>query len=149
MHTFLLALHNIFRWLVLILGVVALGRSLWGWVGKKPWEKADRILGMAFTSVFDIQILLGLLLYFFSSNVGLHAFLTEPVGEVFGDQTTLLFAFEHPLIMIVAVILAHLGNVLPKKAKDDQTRHKQAFIFFGLAILLVIAAIPWSRPLFP
>ena len=149
MHTFLLALHNIFRWLVLLLGVVTLGRGLWGWLGKKPWEKADRILGMAFTSLFDIQILLGFVLYFFSSNVGLQAFLTQSVGDVFGNQTTLLFAFEHPLIMIVAVVLAHLGNVLPKKAADDQTRHKQAFIFFGLAILLAIAAIPWSRPLLP
>jgi hypothetical protein len=149
MHDILLALHNILRWVVVILGIIVLGRALWGWFGKKAWEKTDRMLGIAFTSAFDIQILLGLLLYFFSSSVGLHAFLTQPIGEVLGNQTSLLFAVEHPVIMILAVVFAHLGSILPKRAKDDPTRYKQAAICFGLALLLTLAAMPWARPLFP
>jgi len=148
-HEILLALHNVVRWLVVVLGIVILVRALWGWLGKKTWEKTDRMLGVAFTSAFDMQILLGLLLYFFSSSYGLNAFLTQPVGQVLGNETTRLFAIEHPLIMVLAVVFAHLGSMLPKKAKDDPTRHKQAAICFGLAILLTLAAIPWWRPLFP
>jgi hypothetical protein len=106
-------------------------------------------LGIAFTSAYDTEILLGLLLYFFSSSYGLNAFLTRTMGEVLGNETTRLFAVEHPVIMILAVVFAHLGNILPKKAKDDPTRHKQAAICFGLAILLTLAAMPWARPLFP
>ncbi len=149
MHEILLALHNVVRWLVVVLGIVVLVRALWGWLGKKTWEKTDRMLGVAFTSAFDMQILLGFLLYFFSSSYGLNAFLTQPVGQVLGNETTRLFAIEHPLIMVLAVVFAHLGSLLPKKAKDDQTRHKQAAICFGLAILLTLAAMPWARPLFP
>jgi hypothetical protein len=149
MHDILLALHNILRWVVMILGIVVLVRALWGWLGKKAWEKTDRMLGVAFTSAFDIQILLGLLLYFFFSSYGLNVFLNQPIGEVLGNQTSLLFAVEHPVIMILAVVFAHLGSMLPKKAKDDPTRHKQAAICFGLAILLTLAAMPWARPLFP
>jgi hypothetical protein len=149
MHEILLALHNVVRWVVVILGIVVLVRSLWGWFGKKAWEKMDRMLGVAFTSVFDVQILLGILLYFFFSSYGLNAFLTQPVGQVLGNETTRLFAVEHPVIMVLAVVFAHLGSLLPKKAKDDQTRHKQAAICFGLAILLTLAAMPWARPLFP
>jgi hypothetical protein len=134
---------------VVVLGIVVLGRGLWGWIGKKAWEKTDRMLGIAFTSAYDMQILLGILLYFFSSSYGLNAFLTQTVGEVLGNETTRLFAVEHPMIMILAVVFAHLGNILPKKAKDDPTRHKQAAICFGLAILLTLAAMPWARPLFP
>ena len=145
----LLALHIILRWVVVVLGIVVLGWGLWGWVGKKAWEKKDRMLGIAFTSAYDMQILLGILLYFFSSSYGLNAFLAQTVGEVLGNETTRLFAVEHPVIMLLAVVFAHLGNILPKKAKDDPTRHKQAAICFGLAILLTLAAMPWARPLFP
>ncbi len=149
MHDILLALHNILRWVVVVLGIIVLGRALRGWIGQRAWEKTDRVLGVAFTSAYDIQILLGILLYFFSSSYGLSAFLNLPMGEVMGNSAYRLYAVEHPLIMILAVVFAHLGNMLPKKAKDDRTRHKQAALFFGLAILLTLAAMPWARPLFP
>jgi len=149
MHEILLALHNVLRWVVVILGIIVLVRSLWGWFGKKAWEKTDRMVGIAFTSAYDAQILLGIVLYFFSSSYGLNAFLNLPISEVMSNETYRLFAVEHPVIMILAVVFAHLGNILPKKAKDDPTRHKQAAICFGLAILLTLAAMPWDRPLLP
>jgi hypothetical protein len=149
MHDILLALHNLLRWAVVILGIAVLARALWGWFGKKAWVKTDRRLGIAFTSSYDVQLLLGILLYFLTSSYGLRAFLNLPFGEVMGNESYRLFAIEHPLIMILAVVFAHLGSMLPKKAKDDPAKHKQAAIFFGLAILLTLAAMPWERPLFP
>jgi len=41
MHDILLALHNIIRWVVVILGVVVLLRALRGLLAKKAWEKAE------------------------------------------------------------------------------------------------------------
>jgi hypothetical protein len=35
MYAFILALHNIIRWIVLILGLLATGRAISGWSGKK------------------------------------------------------------------------------------------------------------------
>ena len=64
MYKVILALHNIIRWLVLIFGLLAFGRGLLGWFGKKEWAGSERKFGLFFTSSVDIQLLLGFLLYF-------------------------------------------------------------------------------------
>ena len=57
-------LHNLTRWLVVAAAVYALARAVWGWLGKRKWEKGDHTAGILFTSMMDLQLLLGLLLYF-------------------------------------------------------------------------------------
>jgi len=47
------------------------------------------------------------------------------------------------------VIFAHLGSALPKKVEDSQSKYKRAALWFGLALLLILAGIPWGRPLLP
>lgn len=37
-----LALHNVFRWLILILGILAIVRAYLGWSGKREWTERDR-----------------------------------------------------------------------------------------------------------
>ncbi len=64
MFGFILAVHNILRWIVLILLVVALVRAFWGWFGKREWTSTDRKVGMFYSVSLDIQLLLGLILYF-------------------------------------------------------------------------------------
>jgi uncharacterized membrane protein YecN with MAPEG domain len=149
MNNFLIALHNVLRWVVFIIGVVVLIRALRGWLGSKPFARQDRLLGMMFTSAFDLQILLGLILYFLTSSYGLNAFLNQPAGEVMGNAVFRLFAVEHPLIMFAAAAFAHLGSALAKKARNDRDRHGRAAVFFAFALLLLLAGNPWSRSLFP
>ena len=149
MHDILLALHNIIRWVVFIFGVVVLVRALRGWWTKKAWVNTDHLLGMMFTSAFDMQILLGLVLYFFSSSYGLSAFLNQPVTEVLSSAAYRLYAVVHPLLMFLAAVFAHLGSMLSKKAKMDADKHARAAIFFALALLFLLLGIPWGRPLLP
>ena len=42
MYTFVLATHNIVRWLVLIVGVIAVVMAFVGWFGKKSWGSGPR-----------------------------------------------------------------------------------------------------------
>jgi len=51
--------------------------------------------------------------------------------------------------MLAAVILAHVGSALSRRATDDAARHKRAAIFYTLSLAAVLLAVPWSRPLFP
>jgi hypothetical protein len=53
------------------------------------------------------------------------------------------------LMMIVALVLAHIGRSRAKKADTDVSKHKNAAIFYTIAILLILAAIPWNRALLP
>jgi hypothetical protein len=135
------------RWIVVILAVFAIIRSYLGWLGKKAWAKPDRLAGMMFSMGIDIQLLLGLLLYFILSPITTGAF--KDLGAAMQISELRFFTFEHTFFMILAVILAHMGSALSKKASTDQNKHKQAAIFFSLTILMILIGNPWSRPLLP
>ena len=56
--------HSGFRYVVFLVGVLALGYALFGLVSRRPLDKTMRILGAAFAGCFHVQILLGLSLLF-------------------------------------------------------------------------------------
>ena len=149
MYDFTVAIHNIVRWVVLILGIIVVARSILGWLGKKEWTATDRKFGVFFTSAIDIQLLLGILLYFVFSNWALKAIMELGMAEVMKQSEYRFFAIEHAFYMILAVVFAHLGSALPKKVDDSQMKFKRAALWFGLALLLLLAGIPWGRPLLP
>jgi hypothetical protein len=142
-----LSLHNLLRWVVLILGIVAAVRGWIGWLGKKEWTERDRKLGSFFGIAFDTQLLLGLLLYFVLGSPWTAAILKGDFSTAMQVTEMRFFSVEHSLMMILALVFAHLGSVLAKKAKESTAKYRTAAIWFTLALLFVLAAIPWVRPL--
>lgn len=140
MHPLVLTLHSIVRWAVVIFGVLAVIRAFMGWIGGRQWQSLDDRLGLGFTVALDINLLLGLLLYFISpitrSAMG-------DFGAAMGDRGLRFFAVEHVVLMLAAIVLAHIGRARSKKATDDRSKFKRAAIFFALALLAVLLAIPW------
>jgi hypothetical protein len=147
MYSLFLALHNIVRWVVLILLIIAVVRAFIGWFGKREWSQTDRKLGLFTTIGIDIQLLLGLLLYFFLSPITRSAF--QDFGAAMGVGDLRFYALEHALYMVLAVVFAHLGSVLPKKASASDSKFKRAALCFSLALVLILIGIPWGRPLLP
>lgn len=147
MYSFVLAVHNIVRWLVLIFGVFAILRAYIGWFGKKEWTDLDDKLGFGFTVSLDVQFLLGLLLYLFLSPITTSAFAN--FSAAMSDSATRYFLIEHSLMMLVAVILAHIGRSRAKKQEEDIRKYRTSAIYYTIAILFILAAIPWFRPLLP
>ena len=62
MPAILLQTHNILRWAILILGVIALVKAAQGLSGDRPYAPTRRI-GLFFTSALHLQLLLGLGLF--------------------------------------------------------------------------------------
>jgi hypothetical protein len=61
------------------------------------------------------------------------------------------WAVEHVLGMVIGLVLVHVGRVRIRRV-DSLRRHRTAAIFFGLALLVMLASIPWpgtptGRPL--
>ncbi len=136
----LIALHNLMRWIVIIMAVVALYRAYAGWFGKKDFSELDRKVGVFFGMSMDIQMLLGIILWIF----GLWGW------KVFGTANSAYFAIEHAPVMVLAVVLSHIGSITARRAKDSQDKHKSAALWFSASVLLVLIAIPWmQRPLLP
>jgi hypothetical protein len=139
MYTFFLTLHNLTRWLVVIFAVLALVRMYSGMIGRKAWTAADNRAGMLFTMFLDIQVLLGLILYFFSPTT--LSFLGGQAGMA--NALVRFFAVEHTLLMLVAVVIAHVGRSLSKKASSDAGKFRRGALWFTIAVLLILFAIPW------
>ena len=118
-------------------------KYLTGWLGKQPWKKIDNILGIVFTSLMDLQLLIGLSLYFFLSPVTKMAM--SDFGAAMKDDTLRFYAVEHISIMVIAVTLVHVGRAKSKKAKTDVDKFRIASIFFLAALVLILAGIPWSK----
>ncbi len=147
MYEVALLIHNVFRWIALILGIVATVLAFIGWFGKKEWTARDKMLGTYYTMFLDIQLLLGLILYFFYSPFAFSALLNQGMSYVMGQSEYRFFAVEHLFFMILALVFAHLGSILSKKAPEAVGKFKRAAIFYGLSLLFILIAIPWWRPL--
>jgi hypothetical protein len=149
MYTTLLVLHSILRWLVILLGVLAVVRAF---IRAGGWTTAHDAAGKWYGISLDIQVLIGLLLYGFFSPVVRAAF-ADP-GAAMGDTVLRFFFLEHILSMVIALALAHVGRARIRRATTDAAKFKAAAIFYTFSLLFVLIAIPWpflrvARPLFP
>lgn len=143
MYTGFLHLHDTLRWLVLLSLVITLVKYAAGWLGSQRWQKADNLLGIVFTSLMDLQLLTGLVLYFFLSPIT--KLVMSDFGSAMKDADLRFYAVEHFAMMLIAVVLVHIGRAKSKKAKTDSAKFKTATIFFLIALVVILAAIPWNR----
>ena len=152
MYSIVLSLHSWSRWLVVIFGLIAVFRALGGWQGRRLYLGADNGMGAAFVGSMHLQLLLGLILYLGLSPLGLKT-MEAAGGAAMKDPVARFWGVEHITAMILAVIFAQVGRSLSKKATEPVRKHKLAFIWFSIALVLVLLMIPWgiwnpARPLF-
>ncbi len=144
MYPILLTVHGALRWLILAAALWAVVLAFTGWLAAKPWTKRARIAGVVYVGLFDLQLLLGLALYFLSPVV--KAALGN-MGVAMKEHELRFFAVEHIFEMVLALAVAHAGSVLVKKIADDAGKYRAAALCYGTSLVLVLAAIPWWRPL--
>lgn len=148
MYGFLLALHNWGRWAIIIAGVVALVAALRA-RNSSATAGADKS-ALIFMIIADLQLLIGLVLYFISPFV--RSFLAGP-GEAMGDSGLRYWGLEHGLMMIIAIALVHVGRIAGRKAATPAKKYSRMAIFFTIALVLMLVMTPWPfmsnfRPLF-
>src|SRR4029453_17949232 len=151
MYSLTLVLHSSWRWVVLVLVVVATWRGIIGTRQARAWTDFDRRVSRISTIGLDVQMLLGLLLFLFLSPFTLKAF--KDFGAAMRTPELRYWAVEHMTTMVAAVIVAHVGSVMVRKGAPDAARHLRSAIFFGIVVLLLLFGTPWpglpnGRPLF-
>ena len=135
----LLILHNLLRWLVLLFAFWTLISAISGMAGKKEYTANDGRANFFFMLSMDIQLLIGLILYF--SNGWFERL--KNLGDNMKDSMLRFFTMEHALLMIIAWILVHAGRISVKKAATSPAKFKKTLIYFGIALLLILISIPW------
>jgi hypothetical protein len=140
MYTTVLLIHSWLRWAVILAGLFAIFRGMGGWSGLKVWTRVDERAGFWFMATLDLQVVLGLGLYLFLSPFTAAAF--DDFGGSMGNAALRYWAVEHTAGMILGVVLAHVGRIRTRKAAAAK-KHRAAAIFYGLALLVILASIPW------
>jgi heme A synthase len=132
-------IHSYWAYLVLFVLVVATLNALFKFFGNKEFDAKDFRISLFALITMHIQLLLGLILWFTKGY-----FDEMTVGEVMKNSTIRNLAVEHPTTMIIAVILITIGYSKHKKKLVSKPKFKMLAIFYTLALVLVLAKIPWN-----
>jgi hypothetical protein len=123
---YLLMLHALVRWAIVAVSVIVIVKFAVGWRGG-AFAKMDQGLQSGFSGLMDLQMLLGLIFFFWSGLTG-------------GGWPT--YRIEHIITMTLAVVVAHLPAMWKKQPDPIRFRNglfavlaSLALIFAGIAVL--------------
>ncbi len=154
MQTGLLHVHNLLRWIILVLLLISIVKAWSGWQNKKAFAPGDKKIWLFTMISAHITLLLGL----YQVAFGRYGFFTTSLPEgtsVMKDKFFRFFWVEHPAGMIIAIVLITLGHGMAKKSVTDEVKYRKAFYYFLIALIVILASIPWpfreiiGRPLIP
>jgi uncharacterized membrane protein YphA (DoxX/SURF4 family) len=128
--------HSGLRYIALLLLVIALMNAFSN-IKSGKYSKKDKMINLFAMVMLHIQLLIGLVLYFFGQKVGF----SEWIGG--GTTPPRFFAFEHILIMLVAIVFITLGRKKAENHAMDSYKHKLILRYYGLGLILIFIAIPW------
>lgn len=126
MYTLLLRAHSDWRWIVILVGAALLIKYLAGLLSNSRWSRIDHLLGLAFTIVLDIQLLLGLVLWI----MGQRWMGADP-----------LRSWEHPVTMILGIAVAHITSTRVRRASESSTKYRTGLAGYLVASLIILFGI--------
>lgn len=141
MENTLVMTHSMLRYIVLVLLVLAIIKALAGWLTKGSWKPFDDKLNLFTMISVDLQLLLGLIIFFISTRVETAMGAEEGIMK---NASSRFLIIEHPTVMLIGIILVHIGRAKAKKATDAIKKHKSIAIFYIIALVLIISRIPWD-----
>ena len=129
---FLLMVHSILRWLIVLAGLLALIQFLIGWAQKKAYSKMARGLSAGFSGLMDLQALLGLI----------YLLVTGFSGEGFPAHRIV-----HAVVMLLAAAAAHAPAMFRKREANPHLVGLLAVLGALVLVAVGVAVLPggWSR----
>ena len=144
MYTSVQFIHSWWAYLTLFIVLIATLNALAGFFGNKEYQPKDFRISLFALIVTHIQFLIGLLL-FFVSPLGMKSISDNGMGEVMKDSNLRLYAVEHPMVMILAVVFITIGYSKHKRKLVSKPKFKVLTIFYTIALVLMLSRIPWQQ----
>jgi len=132
-------LHSYWAYLVLLVVVLATINSIIGMLTKKEFGAKDFRIALFALIVTHIQLLIGVVLYVFANNFG-----DIEMSEIMNSDSLRLKNVEHPLLMVVAITLLTIGYSKHKNKRTSSAKFKTLAIPYTLALIAMLAMIPWK-----
>src|SRR5690606_21996158 len=128
-------LHSTIAIVLLLALVISIVITIVNLLGKKPYNRKISLSG--FISA-HIQFLIGLVLYFISP-FGAQSFSAQDMQ----NRLSRVYFLEHPLMMLLAIVLITIGYSKAKKATCAQKATRTVAVFYLIGLLLILSRIPW------
>ena len=132
-------LHSYWAYLVLFMLVIATINALYKTFTNKEYEARDFRISLFTLIVSHIQFLIGIILWFVADYFG-----EMSMGEIMKNSAIRNVAVEHPVAMLLAIAFITIGYSKHKKKLTSAKKLKTIAIFYSIALILVLAKIPWS-----
>ncbi|PWH13233.1 MAG: hypothetical protein DDG60_10580 [Anaerolineae bacterium] len=131
--TLLLTLHSILRWVIVLVAVAVIVKFGIALLKRQSYDRMARGLASGFAGLMDLQLLIGTVFFVWS-------------GLSIQGGFALRHRWEHLVVMLIAVLVAHLPSRW--KQKDDLTRYRNGLVAILFSLLLVVVgvfALPGNR----
>jgi len=132
-------LHSGFRYVVLILILLAIIQALVGYIGKKAYTEGNRKINLFAMISAHTQLLIGFVLYFLSPYV------KDFSKATMQDNEARYWTVEHWSMMLFAIALITFGHIRSKKATLPEAKHRAILLYYVLAVVVIVAAIIQSH----
>ena len=139
MYEFIKIAHSHMAWLLLGVLIIAILILTISRFTKKPFSAPHLKVALVGMIATHIQLLLGLVLYVISPYG-----IKNLSGATMKDSFARLLALEHPIMMILAIVLITIGYFKAKKAVGTYNAYNAVMIYYSIALILMLSRIPWQ-----
>ena len=119
---FLVGVHGLIRWLVVIVAVVAVVRYALVMAGRAQSSGMDRGLMSGYTGLLDLSVLLGVII-------------------IIGLGEWEMVQIEHAVTNIIAVVIAHIFAQRAKKIEDPKLKARTSLLGVVISILIIVVGV--------
>lgn len=133
--------HSIVRWFVLLSLLCCIIRAFRGYTGISPvFSKTDNSVRHWTATIAHIQLVIGIILYTQSPMI---KYFWKNFTEARGNRENFFFALIHIVLMLSAIVFITIGSAAAKRKTVDREKFRTMLIWFSLALIIVLVAIPW------
>lgn len=122
----LVSVHSVLRWVVL---AALLGAGTYGLVQAQRPVPFDRRVFAASAVVVDVQVAIGVALYFLED----------------GFEQGVFIAAIHPVLMIGGLAVAHASLGRARTLAEPRSGYRAAALGALFALIVITLGIPWAR----
>ena len=135
-------IHSYWAYLVLLMIIIASLNAVFKYLGNKEFQPTDFRISLFTLIVTHLQLLIGIVLFL---SAGYFKIIGDMgMGAAMKNSDLRMKIIEHPLMMIIAVVLITVGYSKHKKKLTSKPKFKMLAIFYTLALIAVLAMIPWK-----
>ncbi len=135
MYTGIKHLHSTLAYVLLAGLIISIGYVLFAYLQNKKYNRKMALVGLICA---HLQLVVGAIAYFVSPYG-----ISNASGAAMKDSIARLYFLEHPLTMLVAIILITVGYSRAKRMPTPKRQNGSVLVFYLVGLVLILSRIPW------